>query len=133
MKDQKDIRPTILLTIKGLLIKDSLVDRGIRIGPTFNVILSKTRNPICQESSTKVNIIDKGLVSHLGAIEDVVIQCFGISISMDLYVVLLKGSSYALVLITLDARIKCNIGLEYHELITIEGVVSLTSNQMYIG
>ena len=28
----KDIQPTILLTIKGLLIKDSLVDSGIRIG-----------------------------------------------------------------------------------------------------
>ena len=44
-------------------------------------------------------MIDGGLVARSGVIEDVVIQCFGISISMDLHVILNKGPSYCLILV----------------------------------
>ena len=44
-------------------------------------------------------MIDGGLVTCFGVIEDVVIQCFGISISMDLHVILIKGPSYSLILV----------------------------------
>ena len=44
-------------------------------------------------------MVDEGLVSRFGVIEDVVIHCFGISISMDLHVILLEGPSYCLVLV----------------------------------
>ena len=44
-------------------------------------------------------MIYRGLVSHFEVIEDVVIQCFGISISMDLHVILIKGPSYSLILV----------------------------------
>ena len=99
VKEQKDIRPVISVTMKGLLIKDALVNSGIRIRPSSNVIVSKIGNPICQKSSNKVDMVDKGLVPCLGAIEDKVIDCFGMSISMDLHVILLKGSSCSLVLV----------------------------------
>ena len=96
-KDWKDFLPTIYVTSKGLLIKDALVDSGIRIDPTYNVVVSKIENPIYQKSSIKVDIVDGCLASHFGVIEDV--ECFGISISMDLHVILLKGSSCSLVLV----------------------------------
>ena len=51
-------------------------------------------NPICQKIS---NMVDKGLVPYLGAIE--VIDFFGISISMDLHVILIKGPFYSLILV----------------------------------
>ena len=39
--ERKDIRPTISVTMKGLIIKDALVNSGIRIGPSSNLIVSK--------------------------------------------------------------------------------------------
>ena len=54
-------------------------------------------------------MVDKGLVPCLGAIEDKVIDFFGISISMDLHVILIKGPFLFLnISKTLDARITCN-------------------------
>ena len=91
VRGRKDIRPTILVTIIGLLIKDSLVDSDIRIGPTSKVVVSKIGNLDYQKSATKVDMGDGGLTSHFGFIEGVSIECFGISISMDLHVILLKG------------------------------------------
>ena len=44
-------------------------------------------------------MIDGGLVTCFGIIEDVVIQCFGISISMDLHVIFIKVQSYSLILV----------------------------------
>ena len=85
--------------MKGLITKDALVNSGIRIGPSSNLIVSKIGKPICQKSPTKVDMIDGGLVTCFEVIEDVVIQCFGISISMDLHVILLEGPSYCLVLV----------------------------------
>ena len=60
--------------------------------------MSTIGNAIYPNSSTKVDIVDKCLVSRFGVIENVVIKCFGISISMDLHVILLKGPSCSLVL-----------------------------------
>ena len=47
VKERKDIRPTISVTMKGLIIKDALVNSGIRIGPSSNLIVSKIGNSIC--------------------------------------------------------------------------------------
>ena len=58
VRGRKDIRPTILVTIIGLLIKDSLVDSDIRIGPTSKVVVSKIGNLIYQKSATKVEMVD---------------------------------------------------------------------------
>ena len=52
-------RPTISVTMKGLLIKDALVNNGIRIDPSSNIIVSKIGNPICQKSS---NMVEKGFI-----------------------------------------------------------------------
>ena len=82
--------------MKDGLIKDALVNNGTRIDPSSNVIVSKIGNPICQKSS---NMVDKGLVHCLGATKDKVIDFFGISISMDLHVILIKGPSYSLILV----------------------------------
>ena len=98
VKNRKDIRPTISVTINGLLIMDALVDSDIRIDPTSNVIVSKIGNPIYPESSTKIDIVDGHLASCSRFMEDVVIEYFGMSISMDLHVIL-KGTSCSLVLV----------------------------------
>ena len=87
-----------MVTVKCLLIEDALVDSGIRIDPMSNVIMSTIGNPIYQKSSTRVDIVDGHLGSHFGVIEDVV-ECFGISISVDLHIILLKGPSCSLVLV----------------------------------
>ena len=42
VEDRNDIRPTISVIINHLLIKDTLVDSGIRIDPTSNVVVSMT-------------------------------------------------------------------------------------------
>ena len=99
VKHRKDIQPTISVIVKGILIKDALIDSAIRIDYTSNVILSKIGNPIYQKSSIRVDIVDRHLASCFEVIEDVVIECFGISISMDLHVIILKGSSCSLVLV----------------------------------
>ena len=65
--------------MKDGLIKDALVNNGTRIDPSSNVIVSKIGNPICQKSS---NMVDKGLVPCLRAIEDKAIIFFGISVSI---------------------------------------------------
>ena len=44
-------------------------------------------------------MVDKGLIRSSGVIEDKVIDVFGISISMDLHVILIKGPSYSLILV----------------------------------
>ena len=98
VKDRKDIRPTIPVTIKGFLIKDALVDSGARISLISEVLVTKIGIPICKKSSTKVVVVDGGLVPCLGIIEDMVIYCFGISISMHFHVMHLKGPSFSLVL-----------------------------------
>ena len=99
VKDRKDIQPTISVTVKGLLVKDALVDSCIRINLTSNAVVSKIGNPIYQKSPTRVDIVDKHLASCFGVIEDVVSECFGMTISMDLHVILLKGPSCSLVLV----------------------------------
>ena len=55
------------------MTKDALVDSVIRIGPTSNVVVSKIGNPIYQKSSTKLDMVGGGLVSHFGVVEDIVI------------------------------------------------------------
>ena len=85
--------------MKGLITKDALVNSGIRIGSSSNLIVNKIGNSICQKSSNKVDMIDGGFLARFGVIEDVVIQRFGISISMDLHVILIKGPSYSLILV----------------------------------
>ena len=85
--------------MKGLLINNALVNSGIRIGSSSNLIVNKIGNSICQKSSNKVDMIDGGFLARFGVIEDVVIQRFGISISMDLHVILIKGPSYSLILV----------------------------------
>ena len=76
----------------------ALVDSGARISLISEVLVTKIGIPICKKSSAKVVVVDGGLVPCLGIIEDVVIECFGISISMDFHVIPLKGPSYSLVL-----------------------------------
>ena len=73
MKEQKDIRPTISVTMKCLITKDALVNSGIRIGPSSSLVVIKIGNSICQKSFTKVDMIDGGLVARFGVIEDIVI------------------------------------------------------------
>ena len=102
VKVQKDIQPTIPVIINNLLIKDTLVDSGIRIDRTSTVIVNMIGNPIHQNSSIKVDIMDGCLASHYGVIEDV--ECFDISFSMDLHVILLRGSSCSLLLVDLRCK-----------------------------
>ena len=61
--------------------------------------MSKIGNPIYQKSSTRVDIVDKHLASWFGIIKELVIECFGMTISMYLHVILLKGPSYSLVIV----------------------------------
>ena len=64
------------------------------------VVVSKIGNPLCQKSSTKVDVVDVVLISCFGVIKDVIMECFGIlSIFVDLHVIPLKGPSYSLVLV----------------------------------
>ena len=98
VKERKDIRPTIPVTIKGYLIKDALVDSGARINLISETVINRIGIPICKTSSTKVAIADGGLVPCLGIVEDVIIECFGVCISMDFHVIPLKGPSYSFVL-----------------------------------
>ena len=91
--------PTILVTFKGLLINNPLGDIEFRIDPTFNVLVSEIGNLIYQRSSTKVDILDRCLASHFGVIEKVAFECFDISISMDLHVIILEVPSCSLVLV----------------------------------
>ena len=77
---------------------DALVVSGARISLISEVLVTKIAIPICKKLSAKVVVTDGGLVPCLGIIEDVVIECFGISISMDFHVIPLKGPSYSLVL-----------------------------------
>ena len=99
VKDRKNIWLTNSVTIKNLLVKHALVDSGIRFGPASNVVVSKIGNPIYQKSSTRVDIIDRHLTYCFGVIEDDVIECFGMTISMDLHVILLNVPSCSLVLV----------------------------------
>ena len=73
MKERKDIRPTISITMKGFIIKDALINSGIRIGLSSKLIVREIGNSICQKSFTKVDMIDGGLVARFGVIEDIVI------------------------------------------------------------
>ena len=98
VKVRKDIRPTIPVTIKGYLIKDALVDSGARISFISETVINRIGIPICKTSSAKVAIADGGLVPCLGIVEDVIIECFGVCISIDFHVIPLKGPSYSLVL-----------------------------------
>ena len=98
VKERKDIRPTIPVTIKGYLIKDSLVDSGARISLISVIAINRVGISICKTSSAKVAVADGGLVPCLGIVEDVIIECFGVCISMDFHVIPLKGPSYSLVL-----------------------------------
>ena len=98
VKERKDIRPTIPVSIKGYIVKDALVDSGARISLISEVLISKLDIPICKSSSAKVAVADGGLVPCMGIIEDVILECFGICISMDFHVIPLKGPSYSLVL-----------------------------------
>ena len=75
-----------------------MVNSGARISPVSEVLVTKIGIPICKKSSAKVVVDDGGLVPFLGIIEDVVIECYGISISMDFHVIHLKGPPYSLVL-----------------------------------
>ena len=99
VKEWKDIRPLILVTMKSLLINDVLVYSSIRIDPTSNVVVSKIGNSNNQKSSTRIDIVDWHLASCFGIIEDVFIECFDISISMDLHVIILEVPSCSLVLV----------------------------------
>ena len=99
VKDQKDIWPTILIDMKGLLIEDALVDSDARISLISNVVVTNIWISICKMSSTKVIVANRGLVPCFGVIEDVVIECFGISISwMYFHVIPRKGPSHSLLL-----------------------------------
>ena len=84
------------MSTKGYIVKDALVDNGARISLISEVLLSKLGIPICKSSSMKVVVADRGLVPCMGIIEDVILGCFGICISMDFHVIPLRGPSYSL-------------------------------------
>ena len=98
VEDRKDIRPTILVSIKGSHIKDALVDSGARVSLISEFVVNKVGILISRSSSARVPVADGGVVHCIGIVEDVVMKCFGVSISMDFHVIPLKGPSYSLVL-----------------------------------
>ena len=98
VEDRKDICSTILVSIKGFHIKDALVDSGARVSLISELVVNKVGMPISRSSSARVAVADGGVVHCIGIVEDAIIKCFGVSISMDFHVIALKGPSYSLVL-----------------------------------
>ena len=96
VNERKDIWPTILVTIKDYIVKNTLVDSSARISIVFYVLISKLEILISRKLSTKVAVVDGGSVPWIGMIEDVTI--FEISIFTALHVIPLKEPSYSLVL-----------------------------------
>ena len=85
--------------MEGLLIKDVLVDSGARISLISKVVVTKIGIPIRKKSSAEVVVPNGVFVPCLGIVEDVVIECFGLSISwMYFHVIPRKGSSHSLLL-----------------------------------
>ena len=78
VEDRKDIRPIIPVSIKGVHIKDALGDSGARVSLISEFVVNKVGIPISRSSSTRVVVVDSGVVHCTSIVEDVFIKCFGI-------------------------------------------------------